>query len=165
MRRRSPPSLHAIFLKLCLLSWAKIFIHQGWERPRCEPCSIFCSMAILGVLPPPSPKNLGIPRKMYEKERDIIPFKEKFGKKGIRRRENFLGLSTRYFGLFSWGCWGVLPLLGRGWGVLPKLPRNEKRNKVSTVVVITLLRKNKRVQLGNLANFETVPVCILVRLG
>ena len=43
-------------------------------------------MAILGVLPPPSPKNLGIPRKMYEKERDIIPFKEKFGKKGIKTK-------------------------------------------------------------------------------
>ena len=64
------------------LDLAKIFIHQGWERPRCVTCSIFCSMATLGVLLPPSPKNLGIPRKMYEKERDIIPFKEKIGKKG-----------------------------------------------------------------------------------
>ena len=36
--------------------------------------------------PPPSPKNLGIPRKMYEKERDIIPFKEKFGKKGKKTK-------------------------------------------------------------------------------
>ena len=39
-----------------------------------------------GSTPPPSPKNLGIPRKMYEKERDIIPFKEKFGKKGIKTK-------------------------------------------------------------------------------
>ena len=41
---------------------------------------------VLGVLPPPSPKNLGIPRKMYEKEKDIVPFKEKFGKKGIKTK-------------------------------------------------------------------------------
>ena len=39
--------------------------------------------------PPPSPKNLGIPRKIYENERDIIPFKEKFGKKG-KKTKNLL---------------------------------------------------------------------------
>ena len=35
---------------------------------------------------PPSPKTLGTPRKMYENERDIIPFKEKFGVKGIKTK-------------------------------------------------------------------------------
>ena len=43
-------------------------------------------MAILGVLPPPSPKNRGILRKMYEKERDTIPIKEKFTQKVIKTK-------------------------------------------------------------------------------
>ena len=39
-----------------------------------------------GIPPPPLAKNLGVPRKMYEKEKDIIPIKEKFRQKGIKTK-------------------------------------------------------------------------------
>ena len=32
---------------------------------------------------------LGVPRKMYEKEKDIIPIKEKFRQKGIKTKKYF----------------------------------------------------------------------------
>ena len=39
--------------------------------------------------PPTLAKNLGVPRKMYEMETDIIPIKEKFWQKGIKTKKIF----------------------------------------------------------------------------
>ena len=39
--------------------------------------------------PPSLAKNLGVPRKMYEKEKDIIPIKEKFRQKGMKTQNLF----------------------------------------------------------------------------
>ena len=46
-------------------------------------------MVILGVPPHPRQKS-EIPRKMYEKKKDIIPIKEKFRQKGIKTKKSFL---------------------------------------------------------------------------
>ena len=56
---------------------------------------------------------------------------------------NFFKILTNFFKNhtlknFSRENPGMLPLLGRGWGVLPKSPWNQKWNKVFTVVVGTL---------------------------
>ena len=55
--------------------------------------SVFVSVFSLPgnmIDPPTLAKNLGVPRKMYEMETDIIPIKEKFWQKGIKTKKSFL---------------------------------------------------------------------------
>ena len=77
-------------------------------------------------------------------------------------RKNF-GVKHEIFWLF-FVRGRVLPLLGRGWEVLPKSPWNEKPNKVFTVVVPTDIKSQNNLSMVKIhkthLNHFLKPICL-----